>query len=75
MGWRTDMESAPTDTPHLRGLWVYCSTTGRPLYFDAVAGYDDLEGSFVYSCGDCCGWRPEDFTHWQALDAPPEAQP
>jgi hypothetical protein len=69
--WRTDMENAPTETLHLRGLWVYSSTTKKPLYFDAVCGTETEGGGFDYSCGDDCGWRAADFTHWAPVPAAP----
>jgi hypothetical protein len=72
MKWRSDMNKAPTDELHVRGVWVHSASTGDRLYFEAVAGYVDEDGFFVNSTGEECGWRPEYFTYWMPLPEPPK---
>ena len=71
MEWRTDMENAPDDAHHLRGMWVYCAQSGRPLYWTADAGYVDSDGDFCFTGGDVTGWKADDYTHWMPLPPPP----
>lgn len=71
MEWRTDMENAPTDEMHVRGLWVHSAETGKPLYWQADTGTVDDDGAFIGSGGDDFGWLAEDYTHWMPLPPPP----
>jgi hypothetical protein len=71
-GWQL-IETAPKEDGvlHVRGLWVYSSLTGDPIYFDACAGYLE-DGDFLKSDGEDYGWRHDDYTHWMPLPAPPK---
>jgi hypothetical protein len=71
MDWRTDMKNAPTDTPHLRGVWVINARTQQPTYFEANSGYIDDSGEFVSFNGDEFGWHPSEYTHWSPLPDTP----
>jgi hypothetical protein len=68
------IDTAPQDDGvlHVRALWVYSSSTKKPLYFEACAGVVS-DGDFVSISGDDYGWRPEDYTHWMPLPEPPAA--
>jgi hypothetical protein len=72
MKWQP-IETAPTEDGvlHLRAVWVYSHSTGKRLYFDICAGCLN-EGEFESMSGDDYGWRPEDYTHWTPLPAPPK---
>jgi len=71
LAWQP-IETAPSENHvlHIRSLWVYSALTGSALYFDMCAGYLE-NGDFISPSGDNCGWRPEDYTHWMPLPAPP----
>jgi hypothetical protein len=69
------ISTAPTEDGvlHVRGVWVYSHSTGKPLYFDVCAGW--LEGGdFISPDGEDHGWRPEDYTHWCPLSEEPEPE-
>jgi hypothetical protein len=66
-----DPENPPPEFPHLRGMWVYSSQTGKPLYWTADAGYIDGDGEFCYTCGDVTGWSADAYTHWARIPPPP----
>jgi hypothetical protein len=61
-----------SDTPHIRGLWVYARGTRLALHWDAVAGYLTDDGRFVTMSDDDTGWDVDDYTHWMPLSAPPQ---
>lgn len=64
------IETAPTDVPHIRGLWVYRAKTGERLYWQTDAGVVE-HGDFILSDGDGSGWMASDYTHWMPLSEPP----
>jgi hypothetical protein len=72
MKWQP-IETAPNEDclVHLRGVWVYSATSKARLYFDICAGYLEC-GDFLSADGEDHGWRPEDYTHWMPLPAPPQ---
>jgi len=70
-GWQP-ISTAPTDVPHIRGLWVYSADTGKPIYWQADAGVVNDRGEFVCTAGDDFGWSADDYTHWAALPMIPE---
>jgi hypothetical protein len=73
MNWKLIDENTPKDEPHVRGIWVYSSSTQKPLYWQADCGTVSDDGFFSLSDGDDAGWHPDDYTHWIALPPPPEA--
>lgn len=69
--WRSDMENAPSEEPHTRGMWVFNARTGKPMYFAANTGYIDERGDFVgMDSDDDFGWSAEDYDYWCLLPMP-----
>lgn len=74
--WRTDIENAPEDAPHLRGLWVrHSNDEYESMYWEANSGFINDNGEFVGFNGDDFGWRAEDYTHWTDIPVPPLFHP
>ena len=70
MNWQP-IETAPRDgTGHVRGLWVHSAKTGKPIYWEAIAGYVNDDCEFVDHDSNA-PWRADDYTHWMPLPAPP----